>query len=540
MNKYFKFFIFQLYFILFLSGCVSLNQPKKISEPINYSDENVVENEIKTIREIRLEDCTKALWRAMLLNNKDIILECQNIVYMKLEEALENKNYFDTRKYYLSLKTVNFNFDSEIEDKVLNLSNSDVPGLTSENPKPPKNISDCLNATCTIWVDRGIQVKNGAGYADIIIGSGFFIDKRGYLVTNHHVIESMVNPKYEGFSRLYIKLLSDSDTKIPAKVIGFDPVLDLALLKVEIEPEYVLSLGSSKDLSVGDKVSAIGTPIGLEGTLTSGIVSATDRKLTSLGNVFQIDAAINSGNSGGPLIDENLNVQAVVFAGMLQFQGLNFAVPVEYLKQELPVLYNNSDSGEVIHNWLCAYGHTYRNGNKKAGLEVQYVMPGGSAFLSGLKSGDVITEIDGNLIKSIDDYHFLMMKYQYGTILNCKFLRDNEEKTCLIFLENRPKDPLNQIYKSDLICNSFVPIFGMKLIPASTMNHNSYKIESIIKGSVADQMSFSENDFVTVRDVKFDNDKEYFIAQISTQRRKKGFLDISMILSASYDSPYYF
>ena len=80
----------------------------------------------------------------------------------------------------------------------------------------------------------------------------------------------------------------------------------------------------------------------------------------------------------------------------------------------------------------------------------------------------------------------------------------------------------------------------MKLIPASTMNHNSYKIESIIKGSVADQMSFSENDFVTVRDVKFDNDKEYFIAQISTQRRKKGFLDISMILSASYDSPYYF
>lgn len=525
---------------LLFTGCASLHQPKHVTEPINYSDENVVDNEIKNIREIRVEDCNKALWRAMLLGNQDIISECENIVLMKLEEAISKKDFFDVRKYYLSLKTINHSFDAETETKVKQIAYSDVPGLSTENPKPPKNISDCLNATCTIWVDRGIQVKNGAGFADIIIGSGFFIDKRGYLITNHHVIESMVNPKYEGYSRLYIKLLSDKDTKIPAKVIGYDPILDLALLKVEIEPEFILSLGSSKDLTVGDKVSAIGTPIGLEGTLTSGIVSATDRKLNSLGNVFQIDAAVNSGNSGGPLIDENLKVQAVVFAGMLQFQGLNFAVPVEYLRQELPVLYNNSTSGEVIHNWICAYGHTYRNGNKKAGLEVQYVMPGGSAFVSGLRAGDIITEIDGNAVSCLDDYQFLMMKYQFGTILNCKYLRDGEENFCLIFLESRPKDPLNQIYKSDLICNSFVPIFGMKLIPASTLNHNSYKIETIIKGSVADQMSFSENDLVTIRDVKFDNEQEYFFAQISTQRRKKGFLDITMTLPVSYDSPYYF
>ena len=180
-----------------------------------------------------------------------------------------------------------------------------------------------MEACVTIWVDRGIKVQNGAGYADIIIGSGFFIDERGYIITNHHVIDSMVNPKYEGYSRLYIKLYDDPDTKIPAKVIGYDQVLDLALLKTEITPKYVMKLGSSKNLQIGDKVSAIGTPLGLEGTFTSGIISSFDRKLLSLGNVIQIDAAVNSGNSGGPLIDSSLNVSAVVFAGMMQSQGLN-------------------------------------------------------------------------------------------------------------------------------------------------------------------------------------------------------------------------
>ena len=102
-------------------------------------------------------------------------------------------------------------------------------------------------------------------------------------------------------------------------------------------------------MSVGDKISAIGTPIGLEGTLTSGIISSIGRKMTTLGNVFQIDAAVNSGNSGGPLIDEKYKVQAIVFAGMLQFQGLNFAIPVEYLKLLLPRLYYG---GEILHPFV--------------------------------------------------------------------------------------------------------------------------------------------------------------------------------------------
>lgn len=101
---------------------------------------------------------------------------------------------------------------------------------------------------------------------------------------------------------------------------------------------YVFELGSSSDLSVGDRVFAIGSPLGLDKTLTSGIISSDDRHLFSAGFVFQIDAAVNSGNSGGPLIDEKGRVQAVVFAGVMNYQGLNFAIPVEYLRYDLPFL----------------------------------------------------------------------------------------------------------------------------------------------------------------------------------------------------------
>ena len=395
-----------------------------------------------------------------------------------------------------------------------------------------------MQATVTIWVDRGVKVENGNGYADIIIGSGFFIDERGYIVTNHHVIESMVDPKYEGYSRLYIKLLNDSITKIPAKVVGYDSVLDLALLKVEIVPDFVLNLGASSDLNVGDRISAIGTPVGLEGTLTSGIISSTDRKLLSLGNVFQLDAAVNSGNSGGPIVDTNLKVQAIVFAGILQTQGLNFAIPVEYLKQELVLLYNRE---EIIHPWICCFGNTKKSGGKKTGLEIQYVLPGGSASMSGLKAGDVITSVDGKAVSSINDFNYYMMNYEIETILECKYLdSDEKEKSCLVYLDARPEKPGSLIYKSDLISGSMLPLFGMGLISSSTINRNLYTIETVIAGSYADQMHFSVNDSVTIRDIAIDEENGYVYVQLYTKRKKKAFLDMGMTLAAQLDSPYYF
>ena len=533
-------FAFLLLCIFSIVSCKSIRQPDSIPQPLNYSDEDIVQNEIERIDGFLESEPLRALWRAGLLGRKEVLDRCVAKIEELYNQALEEKKYLDARKYYKSLESVvpGWKSSAYTYEELDSLALSEVPGLSAVNSKAPSKISECMKAAVTIWVDRGVTVKNGVGYADVIIGSGFFIDARGYIITNHHVIDSMVNPKYEGFARLYIKLPEDSITKIPAKVIGYDSLLDLALLKVEIEPEYVLNLGSSSDLEIGDKISVIGTPVGLEGTLTSGIISSFDRKLLALGNVFQIDAAVNSGNSGGPMIDANLKVQAIVFAGMLQLQGLNFAIPVEYLKQELPALYGR---GELVHPWIGCFGNTQRENGKKSGLEVQYVLPGGSAFMAGLSEGDIITSLDGKTVSSLDDFNLLMMGYEEGTVLECKALcAEGGEKAFLVYLEKRPEYPSLTVFDSDLITSSFIPLFGMKLIPSSTTNKNSYTIEKIIPGSAADEMSFSENDTVTILDVTVDQKSEMIITPLSTKRKKKAFLDVVINLAAGFDSPYYF
>ena len=524
------------------TACRSIRQPSSLPQPLNYSDEDIVKSEIERIDSFLEKEPVRALWRASLLGRQQVIDTCFAKVEGLLKSALEEKKYLDAKRYYKSLLAVESDWQlpglsySELEK----LAVSEIPGLNGvpSKKKAPSKISECMQAAVTVWVDRGVTVKNGAGFADVIIGSGFFIDERGYIVTNHHVIDSLVNPKYEGYVRLYIKLLDDNITKIPAKVVGYDALMDLALLKAEITPDFVLELGSSSDLEIGDKISAIGTPVGLEGTLTSGIISSFDRRLLSLGNVFQIDAAINSGNSGGPLIDENLKVQAIVFAGILQFQGLNFAIPVEYLKQELAILYERD---EVLHPWVGCFGNTKREGNKKTGLEVQYVLPGGSGFMAGLKEGDLITSLDGRKISSIDDFNFMLMAYEAETILECNYINsEGKEKTCLLYLDKRPEEPSLNVYNSDLLMNSFVPLFGIKLLPSSTTNRNSYTIEKVIPGSTADNMSFSPNDTVTVHGVNVDEKNKVIVTTLSIKRKTKSFLDVTINLGTTFDGPYYF
>ena len=133
------------------------------------------------------------------------------------------------------------------------------------------------------------------------------------------------------------------------------------------------------------------------------------------------------------------------------------------------------------------------------------------------------------------------MGYEPETILNCGYITQNgEKKNCLVYLEKRPESPSLTVYDSDLLMNSFVPLFGMKLIPSSTTNKNSYTIEKIIPGSAADDMSFSENDPVTILGVTVDHKGEGIVTSISTKRKKKAFLDVTINLGTSFDGPYYF
>lgn len=540
--------IFSAFFAaLILTSCSTLKEPEVVYELPDYTEEDVKNAEIARIEDLLEKNPVQALWRATLIQDEPTLKKASDKVLDEFNKDLNAKNYFSAKKLYKSLRTVSADLVSALpvdESELERLCNENVPSLTKKIATGKQKVSSYINGTVTVWVDKGVKVERGVGYADRVIGSGFFISSDGYIVTNHHVISDLVDKRSEGYSRLFIKLAEDSDTRIPAKVVGWDSDIDLALLKAEVTAPYVFNLGSSEDLDVGDKIYAIGSPVGLERTLTSGIVSAVDRKLFSLGSVMQIDAAVNSGNSGGPCIDENGNVQAIVFAGMLQYEGLNFAIPVEYLKAELPALYAGVSSGESVggkveHSWLCAFGHTKKDLGKDAGLEIQYIMPGGSACRAGLKAGDVIVELDGQKISSLEDMQKTLLKNPAKSIVSLKYVdAEGAEKNCSIYLALRPENPGYLVYNSDIWANSFLPIYGMKL--SLEGGAKKYSVESVIRGSIADESGFSENDFIQIRNIQFNKEKSVISAEIYAKNRKKGYLDVGLMLSAMLDSPYYF
>jgi S1-C subfamily serine protease len=212
---------------------------------------------------------------------------------------------------------------------VSDIAQAAMPAVVSITTKSLQEVQDYYGFFGYGYIPEYIEREVEGSGSGIIIGKN---EEMLLIATNYHVIESEVDPEYEGYSRLYIKTSEDSETKIPAKVVGYDSVMDLALLKTEITPKYVFQLGSSENLEIGDQIYAIGSPLGLEKTITSGIISTTDRKITTMGTVMQIDASVNAGNSGGPAVSKEGLVQGVVFAGIEGSQGLNFAIPVEYLK----------------------------------------------------------------------------------------------------------------------------------------------------------------------------------------------------------------
>ena len=323
--------IFKFAVILFtaaslcLLSCNSTSQESKREQiTFDYTQEDARKAEIDRIKKLMSVKPAEALWRAKLVNDETIIDITSKALRDFCIASLDQKDYQELYFAYSSLCAAGY---EQLANEVISKAELEglyfkqIPGYGIKKSEVPlKNISQCIAGTVTVWVDLGIKVHGGMGYADRVIGSGFFIDERGYLITNHHVIADVVDPKYEGYGKVYIKLAGDEENRIPAKIIGWDKTHDLALLKTEVKPPYVFSLGSSSDLKSGDRVYAIGSPLGLESTLTSGVVSSTNRKIFTTGSVLQIDASVNSGNSGGPCIDSNGNVQAVVFAGIPRYQ----------------------------------------------------------------------------------------------------------------------------------------------------------------------------------------------------------------------------
>ncbi|MDA3938827.1 MAG: trypsin-like peptidase domain-containing protein, partial [Spirochaetia bacterium] len=407
----------------------------------------------------------------------------------------------------------------EIEKRSLAFETHNIPDTTGLTK------TDLLKGTVTIWVNRGMKIERGIGVPDSVIGSGFFIDKEGYLLTNYHVIESEVDPEFEGFSRLYVRLWDNQNTKIPAKVIGWDKVFDIALLKVEIEPDIIFSFSQGKDYYPGTPIIAIGSPGGLENTITSGIVSATGRKFLQMGSVMQVDVPINHGNSGGPLVDSDGELVGVVFAGIEQFEGINFSIPGNYLSKLIPSLYAG---GRINHPYLGLAVLEESNG-----LRIIYKTPGVGGSRAGLENGDIITKVLGNEILKINDVNKLFLGLEPGIGIRVQWLRDGIEMEGIIALDSRPDFPLLDATHIDLQNNLIPAIFGMTINSISeTIFGSEYMITEVFPGSIADITGLSINDPFLIKKWEIIDDQKLILMQIKIKKRKAGFLESGVQLGA--------
>ena len=477
-----------------------------------------------------------------------------------------------------------------------------LPDASAEAPSI-ETVRKMMKGVVTVWVDRGITIEKGLGRADRMIGSGFFIDKNGFLITNYHVIQSEVDPEYEGFSRVYVKPAGNTSVRIPAKVIGWDPIFDLALLKTEITPEVSFVLGSSEDLNLGSRIYAIGSPAGLEQTLTSGIVSAKDRRFLSLGSVLQIDAPVNHGSSGGPIIDEAGRVQAIVFAGLERQEGLNFAIPVELLKLILPQLYGG---GAAVHAWMASYGLSVPEAiGQRGGAKLVYTLPGASA--SCIPAGTLITRINDRPVADLEALQAELMRFSAGTIVKISGYAPPQTDapdieaasgvsvgTIPASVEGTaPGGAADRTFAADMVSGSdFSPAadgvaFGISgssfvggvadgaqlqdwyvqlearpeepgeqvyrkerraraMLPLYGMylesagGKKSFRITDVIPGSYADEAGFSAGDYLEIRTMELQKDQDAVYTQIYTKRRKSAYLDTFMDLWSYIDNPAYF
>ncbi len=263
-------------------------------------------------------------------------------------------------------------------------------------------------------------------YKQQSLGSGFIIDKEGYIVTNNHVID--------GADQIKVRLYNEKEYE--ANVVGRDPKTDLALIKIDgIKDLQPLTLGNSKEIKVGSWVVAIGSPFGLEQTVTQGIVSAKKRVIGAgpYDDFIQTDASINPGNSGGPLLDLKGNVIGINTAIVASGQGIGFAIPIDMAKSIVAQL---KEKGEVTRGWLGVGIQDvtpelaeYWGLDNAEGVLVTQVFEGDPADKAGVKKNDIIVALNGQPVSTGRELSSIIANTPVGDKTRITLMRGGEKKT---------------------------------------------------------------------------------------------------------------
>ncbi len=303
-----------------------------------------------------------------------------------------------------------------------------VRQVTVSDIQPASNVGNLSVQSIYRLANKGVVELTAAQGQ----GSGFVYDGDGHIITNAHVVD--------GASSVSVKFWNGKT--FTARVVGTDASTDLAVLKVDapVSELFPLALGDSSKVLVGDNVVAIGSPFGLEGTVTSGIVSALHREMTSpnrftIDDSIQTDAAINHGNSGGPLLDAQgkvVGVTSQIESNSGGNEGVGFAIPSNTVRSIASQLIS---SGKAEHAFL---GVVLRDSSSQTGAAINQVRAGTPAARAGLRAGDVVTAAAGKQITSASELRATINAHRPGDTISVTYARGGQNHTVKVKLAARP------------------------------------------------------------------------------------------------------
>jgi serine protease Do len=399
---------------------------------------------------------------------------------------------------------------NRVEPAVVNIATTQVLERRAKKPRAlPKGHQqpadpDDPDDPMQDFFDRFFDGRQDAPpQAERSLGSGVIVDKRGYILTNNHVIDQA--------TKIQVSLNGDT-TKYTAKLIGADNDTDLAVIKIETTKDLpTAKLGNSDGVNVGDWVLAIGSPFGLQATVTAGIISAKDRggiggSEHQFQRFLQTDAAINPGNSGGPLVDlagQVIGINTAIITGSRGYEGVGFALPSSTAISVYNQIIANGrvtrgSIGVTFQEDLGTNPITLQSLGASHGVVIEGVEPGSPAEKAGLKGGDVITSVNGVAVKTGNDLVNPIAQATIGSKVKLSYVRDRAQKETTATVEDRTHVFPSTAGRMDERQGEPVPVeFGLHVDAINKTAAQRFGMENVGKGVIVtevDPASFASDD----------------------------------------------